>query len=101
MADEQDVMIPQGPYPIRRQSRGLHLVEEIPEFQPGQRVKVREESREGSAPPIQWLGKEGTIQYGTARQTEEGPPTFYVVEFDTSPHSDNVFAISSDWLEPR
>ena len=50
-------------------------------------------------PQKKWLGKKGIIQYGTARQTGDGPPTFYVVEFDTSPHSDKVFAISSDWLQ--
>lgn len=104
MADEQDVLIPEGPYPLRRprppdQSRRLHLVEEIPEFQPGRRARVREEGGRGPSPDKKWLGQEGTVQQGTGRPTEAGPPTFYFVEFHSSPLVDKVFAISSGWLE--
>ena len=100
MADQQDVMIPEGPYPLRSRRPRPHLVEEMPEFRPGQRVRVRKEGgREPFRPTKKWLGKEGTIQYGTARETEAGPPTFYFVEFHSSPLSDKVFAISRDWLE--
>ena len=98
MADEQDVMIPEGPYRLRSQSRGLHLVEEIPEFQPGQRVRVREAGMGGPPPDKRWRGKEGTIQYGTGN-LNRGLPTFYFVEFESSPILDKVFAISRDWLE--
>ena len=71
------------------------------EFQPGQRVRVREEGgAPSSEPPKRWLGKEGTIQYGTGRPVEAGPPTFYFVEFDRAPFLDNVMAISADWLGP-
>ena len=70
-------------------------------FQPGQRGRVR---RDGWSlrfePDKRWLGREGTIQYGTGRPVEAGPPTFYIVEFDSSPVMDKVMAISADWLEP-
>ena len=69
------------------------------EFQPGQRVKVREEGWARSKPDERWLGKEGTIQYGTGN-LESGPPTFYFVEFDSAEWRDKVMAISADWLEP-
>ena len=68
----------------------------MPEFQPLQRVRVREEGGASiSLPDTRFLGKEGTIQYGTGGSLKD-PPTFYVVEFDT----EEVFAISPDWLEP-
>ena len=64
------------------------------EFQPDQRVRVREEGGDpGSKPDRRFLGKEGIIQYGTGNLEV---PTFYIVEFDRE-----VFAISPDWLEPR
>ncbi len=69
------------------------------EFQPGQRVRVREEGgARSSQPDGRFLGKEGTIQYGTGN-LEGGSPTFYFVEFDSSPLMDKVMAISPDWLE--
>ena len=55
----------------------------MPEFQPQQRVRVREEGGTSIARPYkEFLGKEGTIQYGTGGSLKD-PPTFYVVEFDT------------------
>ena len=66
----------------------------MPEFQPDQRVRVREEGGDlSSRPDRRFLGKEGTIEY------PQGPwravsPTFYFVEFGKE-----VFAISADWLE--
>ena len=68
----------------------------MPEFQPGQRVRIREDGRLGSRPEQRWLGKEGTIRYGTGRPVEGGPPTIYEVEFD----SGEVESYSTDWLEP-
>ena len=75
----------------------------MPEFQPDQRVRVREE---GGAPSSErdkrWLGKEGIIQCGT--WLVGGPsdsPSFYFVEFDSAPFLDRVSAMSPDWLEPR
>ena len=64
------------------------------EFQPDQRVGVREEG--GILVLLDWrfLGKEGIIHYGTGKPY--GPPTFYIVKFD----SKVVFAISPDWFEP-
>ncbi len=71
----------------------------MPEFQPGQRVRVREEGGdEGSMPTKRFLGKQGTIQYGTGNP-EGGPPAFYMVEFEGAKSRDNTFAISLDWLE--
>ena len=67
----------------------------MPEFQPGQRVRVRVEGGDsGSRPDKKFIGKEGTIQYGTGNP--DGPSTFYIVEFDIG----EAFAISADWLEP-
>ena len=72
----------------------------MPEFQPGQRVRVRDEGGDSSSmPDMRFLGKEGTIQYGTGN-LDGGPPTFYFVEFDRSP-GQKVMAISADWLELR
>ena len=69
----------------------------MPAFHPGQRVRVREEGgARSSQPDGRFLGKEGTIQYGTGI-LEGGPPTFYFVKFDSM----QVMAISADWLEPR
>ena len=68
----------------------------MPEFQEGQRVRVRVEGgAPSSQPDLRRLGKEGTIQYGTGTPEEGDPPGFYFVEFD----SGEVFAISADWLE--
>ena len=76
----------------------------IPEFQPGQRVIVREEGgAPSSLPDTRFLGQEGTIQsiqYGRGT-LQEGHPTFYHVEFDSVWWMDKVRAISADWLEPR
>ena len=71
------------------------VIEDRPEFQEGQRVRVREEGGDlFSKPDIRWLGSEGTIQKGTGAPLV-GPPTFYLVEFDRK----EVMAISADWLE--
>ncbi len=73
----------------------------MPEFQPGQRVKVREEGgAPGTQPDMRFLGKEGTIQSGTGNP-DGGPPTFYFVEFDRAPTWKKVMAISADWLASR
>ena len=74
------------------------------EFQPLQRVRVREEGGASiSRPDPRILGKDGTIQsiqYGRGTPLEE-PPTFYHVEFDSVKWMIKVMAISADWLEPR
>ncbi len=49
-------------------------------------------------PTKRFLGKQGTIQYGTGN-LEGGPPAFYMVEFEGPKSRDNTFAISLDWLE--
>ncbi len=76
----------------------------MPEFQEGQRVRVREDGGSPATQPASgFLGKEGTVQYGTGN-LEGGPPTFYFVEFDKSRaygRAYGVMAISPDWLEPR
>ncbi len=73
------------------------VVEDMPEFQPDQRVRVRDKGGDPRThPDTGFLGKEGTIQYGTGN-LEGGPPTFYFVKFD----SRHVMAISTDWLQPR
>ena len=67
------------------------------EFQPGQRVRVRDEGGDFSYPPDKsLLGKEATIKYGTATW-EAGPANAYWVEFDDG----EVFVIAGDWIEPR
>ncbi len=75
----------------------------MPKFQPGQRVKVREEGgAPSSLPDRRFLGQEGTIQsiqYDT-RTLPEGLPTFYHVEFDSVWWMDKVMATSADWIEP-
>ena len=72
----------------------------MPEFQEGQRVRVREGGGDPATQPDSgFLGKEGTVQYGTGN-LEGGAPTFYFVEFDM-PRRHKVMAISPDWLEPR
>ena len=69
----------------------------MPEFQPGQRVRVREEGGNPTYPPDKsLLGKEATIKYGTATW-EAGPANAYWVEFDGG----EVFAITGDWLASR
>ena len=73
----------------------------MPEFQPGQHVRVREEGGDPRVlPDNRWLGKEGTIQHATGNLLENDPPTFYFVEFDNARSADKVMAISPDWLEP-
>ncbi len=68
----------------------------MPKFQPHQRVRVREEGgTRSSQPDGRFLGKEGTIEYGTGN-LEGGTPTFYFVKFDNK----QVMAISPDWIEP-
>ncbi len=75
-------------------------VEDRDELEPGQRVRVLDKVSGdiGPMPPTRFFGKEGTVQYGTGN-TESGPPTFYVVEFEGTTSTDNVYAISPDWLE--
>ena len=70
----------------------------MPEFQPGQRIRVLEEGGARSSQPDQsLLGKEGTIQSVTGN-THRAPSGFYFVKFDDSVV---IFAISPDWLVPR
>ncbi len=70
----------------------------MPEFQPRQPVRVREEGgARGSQPDGRWLGKEGTIRSGTGEPGGRSRYFLYFVEFD----SEEVRAISADWLEPR
>ena len=69
----------------------------MPEFQPGQRVRVRDEGGDPDTQPDKSvLGKEGTIRYGHVLPLDGGPPMFYMVEFDIG----EVESISPDWLEP-
>ena len=71
----------------------------MPEFQEGQRVRVRDEGGDpATQPDLGILCREGTIRYGTGN-LDGGPPTFYFVEFDRSLRQ-KVHAISADWLEP-
>ena len=69
----------------------------MPEFQAGQRVRVREAGGEEEQPDQSLLGKEGTIQSVTGN-THRAPSGFYFVKFDDSVV---IFAISPDWLVPR
>ena len=56
----------------------------MPEFQSGQRVRVREEGGVPSYPPDKTLlGKEGTIQYGTGQPGGWDRYFLYFVEFDS------------------
>ncbi len=75
------------------------VVEDMREFQPGQRVRVLNEGGASSSQPDKrWLGSEGFIRYSPWTPLEGSPPTFfYFVEFD----SGEVEPISPDWLEPR
>ena len=66
------------------------------EFQPHQRVRVREESGGGPQPDKRWVGKEGTIRYSIGSPLEGGLLSFYFVEFDGG----EVESMSHDWLEP-
>ena len=66
----------------------------MPEFQPDQRVRVREDGGDlSSRPDNRFLGKEGTIEYPTGT-LKDGLPTFYFVEIGRE-----VVAISADWLD--
>lgn len=69
----------------------------MPEFQPRQPVRIREEGgAPSSQPDKRWLGREGFIQYSPWTPLEGSPPTFfYFVEFD----SGEVEPISPDWIE--
>ena len=65
----------------------------IPDFEMGQRVKVREERRgTKSRPELRLLGKEGTIAL-----VQVEPFFAYVVKFENGER----VRISPDWLEPR
>ena len=67
------------------------------EFQPGQRVRVREEGGDSDTQPDTSLfGKEGTIWHGTGSE-DSGLTIHYFVELD----GEQVEVISPDWLEPR
>ena len=68
------------------------------EFQPGQRVRVREAGGGNSPPERRWLGKEGTIRYGTVTPVVgvAPMPSIYFVEF----HTGDVESFTPDWLEP-
>ncbi len=69
----------------------------MPEFQLGQSVRVREGGGDPSYPPDKTLlGKEGTIQRGTGEPAGRNRHFLYFVKFD----SEEVRAISGDWLEP-
>ncbi len=69
----------------------------MPEFQPGQRVRVLEEGgARSSQPDGRFLGKEGTIQYGTGEPGGRDRHFLYFVKFD----SEELRSISGDWLEP-
>ena len=69
----------------------------MPEFQPGQRVRVCEEGGDLDTQPEQrLLGKEGTIWHATGSE-DSGLTIHYFVELD----DDQVEIISPDWLEPR
>jgi len=68
----------------------------MPEFQPDQPVRVRDEGGDpDSQPEKRLLGKEGTIERGTV--SVEAGATAYFVGFE----SGEVRVISGDWLEPR
>ncbi len=65
------------------------------EFQPGQRVRVREEGGDpDSQPEERVLGEEGIIWYGSGSD-ERGFTNLYFVEFDDGV----VVAVSPGWLE--
>ncbi len=68
----------------------------MPEFKPNQRVRVREEGGGPATRPNKMLGQVGTIVSTAQRNMWNGRPLSYWVEFD----SEEVEAISPDWLEP-
>ncbi len=71
--------------------------EDRPKFQPGQRVRVREEGGDiDTQPNKSLLGKEGTIWHGTGSE-DSGLAIQYFVEIN----GEQVEVISPDWLEPR
>ncbi len=73
------------------------VVEERFGFQPGQRVRVREEGRDpDSRPDERLLGAEGIIWHSTGSE-DSGLTIHYFVELD----DERVEIISPDWLEPR
>ena len=66
----------------------------MPEFQPGQPIRVREEGGDPYfQPDKRLLGKEGTIEFGTWN-VEGRPAAAYFVHLD----SGEVLPISGDWL---
>ncbi len=67
----------------------------MPEFQPQQRVRVREDSRLGARPEQRFLGKEGTILECTGTPLGGGVPMIYLVELDGG----EVEPFTPDWLE--
>ena len=71
------------------------VVEDRFGFQPGQRVRVREEGRNSdSRPDERLLGEKGIILYGSTSD-DTGLIIHYFVEFD----SGAGVAVSPDWLE--
>ncbi len=69
----------------------------MPEFQPGQRVRVRDDGGDPDTQPDEsLLGKHGTIWHGTGSE-DSGLTIHYFVELD----DEQVEIISPDWLEPR
>lgn len=71
----------------------------MPEFQMGQRVRVREEGGDAdSQPEKRLLGKEGTIGLAAQVPTRRGdPPIAYYVDFDNG----ESLLINASCLEPR
>ena len=71
------------------------VVEDRSEFQPGQRVRVRQEGGAPATRPDKRLGQVVTIVSTAQRDMGSGRPISYWVEFD----SEEVEAIGTDWLE--
>ncbi len=68
----------------------------MPDFEPGQRVRVRENGGASALQPDKrFQGKEGTVQYSTGIPLEGDPLTFYSVELDRG----EVELINPRWLE--
>ena len=69
----------------------------VPEFQPGQLVRVRTEGGDASSQPdTSLLGKDGTVWYGAGSEDSD-LTMLYFVELDNG----EVEVISPDWLELR